>query len=173
MCIKKDRWKKIFDSIEKRKILYEQAIACKEKRERLAFYYPLIESGEITPVVFQDEKTKLWGYRYNDFEIISPTYYEAKPFYMGYAFVKKKRYWGIIDFRGNNCSSFEYRDINEVSSGIYSLSLKDSTKYLFVQEGAIVLYDDAKIQDNGLFVVKLDCLWGVVNKRLFHLNLIT
>ena len=70
MRIKADRWKKIFDSIEKRKIQYEQALARKERRERLAYYYPLIESGEITPIAFQDEKTKLWGYKYNDFDII-------------------------------------------------------------------------------------------------------
>lgn len=165
MRIKEDRWKKIFDSIEKRKLLYEQALARKERRERLAYYYPLIESGEITPVAFQDEKTKLWGYRYNDFEIIPPIYYEISPFYMGYAFVKKKRYWGIIDYKGNNLSSFEYKDVRDIAIGIYSLSQKDDTKYVFIQEGTIAFYDDAQIQEKGYYKVKQNDLWGVVSNR--------
>ena len=125
MRIKKDRWKKIFDSIEKRKILYEQTLARKERRERLAYYYPLIESGEITLVPFQDKKTKLWGYRYNEFEVIPPIYYEARPFYMGYAWAKKMTYWGIIDYKGNRIHNFVYKELTELSQTLYKVVRKD------------------------------------------------
>ncbi len=163
MRIKADRWKKIFDSIEKRKIQYEQALARKERRERLAYYYPLIESGEITPIAFQDEKTKLWGYKYNDFDIIPPIYYEVKPFYLGYAWVKKARYWGCIDYKGNRICSFENTNVRKISDGNYELSQKDNTFFIFVQRGNLCLYDDEEELSNKLFKVKKGEYWGVVN----------
>ncbi|MBR5920233.1 MAG: WG repeat-containing protein [Bacteroidales bacterium] len=125
MRIKEDRWKNIFDSIEKRKRLYEQTLARREKRERLSYYYPLIESGEVVPIPYQDEKTKLWGYKVNDLEVIAPTYYDAKPFYQGYAWVRKSSYWGIIDYKGNRVLNFVYKDIERLSESLHKGRRKD------------------------------------------------
>lgn len=163
MRIKKDRWKKIFDSIEKRKILYEQTLARKERRERLAYYYPLIESGEIAPIAFQDEKTKLWGYKYNEFDIIPPIYYEVKPFYLGYAWVRKAKYWGCIDYKGNRICNFENTSVRNISDGHYKLYQKDNIFFVFVQRRNLCLYDDEEELSNELFKVKKGEYWGVVN----------
>ncbi len=163
--IKEDRWKKIFDSIEKRKILYEQTLARKEKRERLAYYYPLIESGEITPIAFQDENTKLWGYKYNDFDIIPPIYHEVKPFYLGYAWVKKAKYWGCIDYKGNRIFNFEIISVLKISDGHYKLCQKDNTSFVFVQRGNLCLYDEEIELSNQSLKVKKGEYWGVVNRN--------
>ena len=141
MRIKEDRWKNIFDSIERRKRLYEQALARREKRERLSYYYPLIESGEVVPIAFQDEKTKLWGYKVNDFEVIAPTYYDAKPFYQGYAWVRKSSYWGIIDHKGNRVLNFVYKDIKQISELIYKSRRKKHTELLDYKGTVLGIFD--------------------------------
>ena len=125
MRVKEDRWKKIFDGIEKRKIEYEQSLARQERRRMLAYYYPLIESGDVVPIAFQDEKTKLWGYKLNDCDIISPVYYDVKPFNFGFAWVKKSSYWGMIDYKGNRVLNFAYKTIVQMSDSLFKGARKD------------------------------------------------
>ncbi len=120
MAIKRDRWNLIFESIRERKERYERLLARRERRERLAYYYPLIESGEFVPVPFQDGATKLWGYRVNDLNVILPAFFDAKPFSQGYAWVRKKKHWGLIDYKGNGICKFVYSDIADLSGGFYS-----------------------------------------------------
>ena len=144
MRIKADRWKIIFDSIERRKRLYELTLARRERRERLAYYYPLIESGEITPIAFQNENTKLWGYKVNDFEVIAPTYYDAKPFYQGYAWVRKSSYWGIIDHKGNRVLNFVYKDIDKISELTYKSRRKKHTELLDYKGTVLGIFDFIK-----------------------------
>ena len=141
MRVKEERWKNIFDSIERRKRLYEQALARREKRERLSYYYPLIESGEVVPIPFQDEKTKLWGYKVNDFEVIAPTYYDAKPFYQGYAWVRKSSYWGIIDYKGNRVLNFVYKDIEKISESTYKSRRKKHTELMDYKGTLLGIFD--------------------------------
>ena len=141
MRIKANRWRMIYDSIEKRKRLYEQTLANRERRERLAYYYPLLESGEIIPVSFQDDKTKLWGYKVKDDEIIPAAYYEAEPFYLGYAWVRKKEYWGIVDYKGNRVINFVYSDVERLSESTYKCKRKKHSEVIDYKGTVLGIYD--------------------------------
>lgn len=166
MRIKEDRWKKIFDSIEKRKILYEQTLARKERRERLAYYYPLIESGEIMPVLYKDERTGLWGYRIDDLDIITPSYYDAFPFYFGFAWVRKKTKWGIINYKGDRICNFQYEDVSDLGEGLFSVK-KGSHYDLTNYKGDVIRDFFASICQfsNGKAKAKRYGGWGVIDVK--------
>ncbi len=166
MRIKTDRWKKIFDSIEKRKIQYEQVLARKERRERLAYYYPLIESGEITPMLYEDEKTGLWGYRIDDLDIITASYYDAFPFYFGYAWVRKKTKWGIINYKGDRICNFQYEEVSDLGDGLFSVK-KGSHYDLTNYNGDVIRdYFDSICQfSNGKAKAKRYGRWGVIDVK--------
>lgn len=166
MRIKEDRWKKIFDSIERRKILYEQALARKEKREQLTYYYSLIESGEKTPIMFEDERTGLWGYRIDDLTIIPPLYYEACPFYFGYAWVKKKTKWGIIDYKGDRICNFQHEIASNIGEGLFSVK-KGSHYDLMNYKGDVIrdFFDSICPFSNGKAKAKRFGEWGVIDVK--------
>lgn len=166
MRIKKDRWKKIFDSIEKRKILYEQALARKERRERLAYYYPLIESGEIVPILYEDERTGLFGYRIDDLVIIPPSYYYAYPFCFGYAWVKKKAKWGIINYKSDRICNFQYEDVSDLGAGLFSVK-KGSHFDLTNYNGEVIrgYFESISKFSNGKAKAKRYGEWGVIDVK--------
>ncbi len=166
MRIKADRWKKIFDSIEKRKIQYEQVLARKERRERLTYYYPLIESGEIIPMLYEDEKTGLWGYRIDDLDIITASYYDAFPFYFGYAWVRKKTKWGIINYKGDRICNFQYEEVSDLGDGLFSVK-KGSHYDLTNYSGDVIRdYFDSICQfSNGKAKAKRYGRWGVIDVK--------
>ena len=132
--IKKDRWVKIFDSIEKRKILYAQLLAKRERRERLKYYISLVVDEEADVEIRYDEKSKLYGFSVDDFDIIPPIYYDAKPFFCGYAWVRKKERWGVIDIYNNRVANFQYSHISELGNGLF-YTYKNQKKILIDYKG--------------------------------------
>lgn len=165
MRIKEDRWKKIFDSIEKRTLLYEQALARKERRERLAYYYPLIESGEITPEPYKDEKG-LWGYRIGDLDVIVPTYYDVHPFYSGFAWVRKKEKWGIINFKGEKIRNFEFDDVRDLKEGLFSVYDKRFRNLVNYKGEEIKRGFDTIFQfSNGQAKAQRNNKWGIIDEK--------
>ncbi|MDE6485143.1 MAG: WG repeat-containing protein [Duncaniella sp.] len=160
--IKKDRWVKIFDSIEKRKILYAQSMANIERKERLKYYYSLAESDEAVIQVRYDENTKLFGYTVEGFDIIAPIYYDAKPFFYGYAWVRKKERWGVIDIRNRRIVSFQYSQLHELENGLF-YAYKNK-KYVLVdykgeQKGNVTFDYIEKIKD-GMYKIGNDVITG-------------
>ena len=166
MRIKEDRWRKIFDSIEKRKLLYEQALARRERRERLAYYYPLIESGEITPEPYKDERNGLWGYRIGDLDVIVPTYYDAHPFYSGFAWVRKKEKWGVINFKGEKICNFEYNDIRDLKDGLFSV-YDNRFRNLVDYKGEEIKrgFDSITQFSNGRAKAQKNNKWGLIDEK--------
>lgn len=189
MKIKKDRWVKIFDSIEKRKILYAQLLAKRERKERLKYYYSLIQDGDVDIVVRYDEESKLYGFSVDDFDIIPPIYYDAKPFYCGYAWVRKKGKWGVIDYQNNRIINFQYSQLSELGNGLF-YAYKNQ-KYILIdykgeQKGSISFdvieklkdglykignvivtgYDRGYIYGQGFYNSKrTKTLWGIINEN--------
>lgn len=185
--IKKDRWVKIFDSIEKRKILYAQLLAKRERRERLNYYLSLVEGDEADVDVRYDDKSKLYGFTVDDFDIIPPSYYDAKPFFCGYAWVRKKERWGVIDIYNNRVTKFQYSQLYELGNGLFTAyknqknvlidykgeqkgnSTFDSIERLnarLYKIGNIIVtgYDRGYISGSGFFnYKKTKTLWGIIN----------
>lgn len=187
--IKNDRWVKIFDSIEKRKILYAQLMAKRERKERLKYYYSLIDDDEVEIEVRYDEKSKLYGYVVEDFDIITPTYYDAKPFFCGYAWVKKKERWGVIDMYNSRIAKFQFSKLFDLENGLF-YAYKNQ-KYVLIdykgeQKGNIT-FDTIEIIKEGLYKIgneiitgydrgywpgsgfynykNTKILWGIINER--------
>ena len=165
MRIKADRWKKIYDSIEKRRKLYEHALAKRARKERLNYYGSLIESGEIMPEPFQDNETKSWGYSVNGEEIISATYSEVKPFYMGYAWVKKVRNWGIIDYQESRFVNFKYKEIIPLSERL--CAARQNIRYELINYCGNVLgeFDNLHPFKEGKAKAKNNRKWGFINEK--------
>ena len=165
MRIKADRWRKIYDSIEERRKLYEQTLAKRARKERLNYYGSLIESGEIMPEKFQDNKTKLWGYSVNGDEIISAAYCNVKPFYMGYAWVKKLRYWGIIDYKEKRFLSFRYNDIIPLSEQL--CAAKQTIRYELIDYCGNILgeFDEIHPFKEGKAKARKNRKWGFINEK--------
>lgn len=132
--IKKDRWIKIFDSIEKRKILYAQLLAKRERKERLKYYLSLVEDDEAEVDIHYDEKSKLYGFSVDDFDIIPPIYYDAKAFFCGYAWVRKKERWGVIDINNNRIANFQYSQLSDLGNGLF-YALKNKKNILVDYKG--------------------------------------
>lgn len=153
--VKKDRWDKIFDSIERRKKLYEQLMQRRERNERLKYYYSLLETGEVEPTPFFDEKSKLYGYKIDDFDIIQPIYYEAKPFYCGYAWVRKKMKWGVIDLKNNRICNFLYSQVHGLKDGLF-YAYKNQKFVLVNYKGeqlGSATFEKIELLKNGLFKI--------------------
>lgn len=153
--IKKDRWLKIFDSIEKRKILYVQLMANRERKERLKYYYSLLENNETELDIYYDEKSKLYGYTSDDFDVIPPSYYDAKPFYNGFAWVRKKEKWGVIDIYNRHVANFQYSQLNELGNGLFSAY--KNQKFILVnykgEKQGHIQFDIIEILTSGLFKI--------------------
>lgn len=188
MKIKKDRWVKIFDSIEKRKILYAQLLAKRERKERLKYYYSLIQDGDMDINVRYDEKSKLYGFSVEEFDLIPPIYYDAKPFYCGYAWVRKKEKWGVIDYQNNRIINFQYSQLSELGNGLF-YAYKNQKNILIdykgEQKGSITFDIIEKLKD-GLYKIgnvivtgydrgymfgqgfynykRTKTLWGIINE---------
>ena len=166
MRIKEDRWKKIFDSIEKRKLLYEQVLARRERRERLAYYYPLIESGEITPKPYKDERNGLWGYKIDDLDVIVPTYYDAHSFYSGFAWVRKKEKWGVINFKGEKIRNFEFDDVRDLKEGLFSVYVKRFRNLINYKGEEIKRgFDYISQFSNGQAKARCNNEWGIIDTK--------
>ncbi len=96
---KEERWNEIFDSIENG---YSIGI--------------IKDPSKITP--FQDESTRLWGFRYEGTILVPARYTEAMPLTAsGRAFVRKTRHWGIIDMSGHRMHRFNIKDVSKVEEG--------------------------------------------------------
>lgn len=189
LIIKKDRWVKIFDSIEKRKVLYAQLMAKRERKERLKYYYSLIEGDEAEIEVHYDEKSKLYGYSVEDFDIIAPSYYEAKPFFCGFAWVRKKERWGVIDIYNKRIANFQFSKLFELENGLF-YAYKNQ-KYILIdykgeQKGSLT-FDTIEILKDGLYKIgnvvvtgynrgywpgsgfynykQTTTLWGIINDK--------
>lgn len=187
--IKKDRWVKIFDSIEKRKILYAQLLAKRERRERLKYYHSLIQDGDIDISVRYDEESNLYGFSVDDFDIIPPIYYDAKPFFCGYAWVRKKERWGVIDIYNNRVANFQYSQLSELGNGLFYVfknkknilvdyrgeqmghctfdSIEKLKEGLYKIGNTIVTgYDRGYTPGWGFYNYKYtNILWGIINER--------
>lgn len=134
--IKRDRWRKIFDGIERRELLREQYYAKKERSETLKYYVSKINSGVVSPKLFKSRKTGLLGFAVKDFVIISPKYYSAFPFVKGICCVKNRHRWGFIDAYGKKVTSFIYSNVKRISD------------YLFLCDGTLLRYDGTVVVFN-------------------------
>lgn len=153
--IKKDRWIKIFDGIERRKNLYAQLMQRRERNERLKYYYSLLKNGDMEPTPFYDKESKLYGYKIDEFDIIPPIYYEAKTFYCGYAWVRKKTKWGVIDFKNNRICNFQYSQVYELKDGLF-YAYKNQKFVLIDYKGerlGTATFDKIELLSNGLFKI--------------------
>lgn len=187
--IKKDRWVKIFDSIEKRKNLYAQLLAKRERKERLKYYLSLVEDDEAEVNVHHDEKSKLYGFSVDDFDIIPPIYYDAKAFFCGYAWVRKKEKWGVIDINNNRIANFQYSQLSELGNGLF-YAFKNKKNILVDYKGEQLghsTFDSIEKLKEGLYKIgntivtgydrgynpgwrsynykHTKILWGVINER--------
>lgn len=117
--IKNDRWNRIYDGIERRKNLYMQMMKRKERKDQLAYLYSLIENEDVVPEVYQDPESQLYGYNINGLNWIPAIYYKAKPFNYGYAWVRKKERWGVIDIKNNRVTNFDYTSIESLNDKYY------------------------------------------------------
>lgn len=152
--VKKDRWQQIFDGIEKRKLQYAQMMLRRERADRLKYYYRLLEEGSVDLTPFKDEKSGLYGYQIDNFTIIPPLYYEAKPFTFGSACVRKKSWWGIIDYKNNRLSDFRYSRISSLIPGFFCAIRYDKC-FLMSYRGEIIngAFDSIEPIGCGLFRV--------------------
>ena len=154
--IKNDRWKRIYDGIERRKNLYMQMMKRKERKDQLAYLYSLIENDDVVPEVYQDPDSKLYGYNINGLNWIPAIYYDAAPFNYGYAWVRKKERWGVIDIKNNRISSFDYTSIERFNDKYY-IGEKKKKKVLLNYKGKILGrsngYDLIQTFSEDLFLV--------------------
>lgn len=113
---------------EKTRTLYDEWYAAKESRWK-EFFDEMItgrlsDSNVNTEKIhrYKDEQTQLWGYKYNDIEIIPAKYYDVLEFApSGMAFVKKTIYWGIIDVYGHRVRNFNIKEVSMVENGGYNV----------------------------------------------------
>lgn len=160
--IKQDRWRKIFDGIEKRKHQYEEMLRNREWKEKLLYYYEMVRNGEMIPEPFQDPQTNLYGFKVGDFDLIPATYYEAKPFNDEYAWVRKKEKWGLIDYRNQKICNFQFSEIKYIGNNLY-IGYKNKKYSLLNHRGEILgneTFDDIKPIGEGFFRISRSIVTG-------------
>lgn len=128
---------------------------------------PLNSKKEDQPLLpYQDEVTKLYGYKNNSGAIIVlPKYSYGVHFVEGFAEVSMNKKWGFIDRTGKEILPPTYEGAWYLNKGVITAKLHGKWG-LIDKTGRIIvpfMYDDA-IDQGDITVVKLKQNWGIINR---------
>lgn len=135
-------------------------------------------SAEAQNLVAFENENHYWGYRDSEENIlIIPQYDFAFPFVDGYGIVKRESLWGVVNADNTIVIPIIYKDIDQLSEGLFLVSSGDGTDIPFIKSGGdrygfvdvhhhFIIppnYEQALSFSEGLAAVQLNGKFGFIN----------